>query len=1065
MAQGTGLPLPKERTELAQAPSINADAVSSAGAWREIASAGERLSATAASVGNAAIGVLDRAAYMQEAGAIADFENEWRQKNIEARDEFAKDPEGFRVWAEASIDGVRQSAPTRIARHAENYLKRTFDGTYATLLNEKRAQDERLAGQALTFRHKTADEDVMGLAAAGKAGTPEFGAAVAVHQSVLDTAVVTGVMAQEQADYIRDDLASRAQGEVAARTAVQTYREKGFDAAVEHITKNVRENSELSLTQAQRDKVFNRALSQIRLEQSRDKEGREAAVQAANGLIAQIDSNQEIDPGDVKVISDELGRTGAFAVRRRLNAKAIGYDLTAPYRAAGGKPLPQLGAELALLRRELAPALQAGVEAASLRRGVDPNYLTRTAIRESGGDLNARAPTSSAEGPFQFTEQTWLATVKQSGEYAPEMAAKIEQEGGRYVVRDPQERAKILGLRRDPAFSAEMAATFTAGNAAALKAGLGRDASAGELYTAHFLGADGALTMIRADKGAKAADINPAAAAANYNVFYTKDGRAKTVGEVLDNLDKPMAADPARASLDEGVKIATKFYVAQERKSWPEMRAILERGQLTDPAEFEGMHYAARISGDPAWLQEVETFARARGIGLIIKGATEGRSQALLDQMRQRIEAAGGTISDRTLFNTIEKQVERQRTLAREDPIGLWLETDPTAKPPPALDLTNPTTAKAGLAARIDLAWRAAAAKETPLGSPLRPADRASVAAAISYGAPAQASAALDMLASAPDDALLATVGVKEIKDAVVGAARSTDPNRYQSAMSFLDRLNQRAPEEIDRLFGADTAKDLAVWQISRRYVMPGDQAADRTKKALDPQVRDHLKRQFDEGLEIARKFKFDEVVGKFNTSWWTTFGIGSAVGPADAISRATLMGDWQQNVARIYAETGDKDGAIEKATEITRTKWTASPTNGGRLMLNAPEKYYPAVGGSWDWMKAQAEAEIGRTGLGTRFDEADPISPQTRWDWELVADRQTESEAQRGQPPSYLVRITDHTKGGAISVLPQRYRFESSAPSAKAEEAFAQQRARVMASSEPIAAQFMNDRRRLELY
>src|SRR3990172_1480155 len=127
MAQGTGLPLPKPGNDLSQAPSINADAVSSAAAWTKIAAAGAKIADTG-------LNIIARDVHLQQAGAVADFENEWRSKNIAARDQFARDPEGFKNWAQSSIDGAVSSVPPWMAAHAKSYLTRTFDGSYSSVL-------------------------------------------------------------------------------------------------------------------------------------------------------------------------------------------------------------------------------------------------------------------------------------------------------------------------------------------------------------------------------------------------------------------------------------------------------------------------------------------------------------------------------------------------------------------------------------------------------------------------------------------------------------------------------------------------------------------------------------------------------------------------------------------------------------------------------------------------------------------------------------------------------------------------------------------------------------------
>jgi hypothetical protein len=113
--------------------------------------------------------------------------------------------------------------------------------------------------------------------------------------------------------------------------------------------------------------------------------------------------------------------------------------------------------------------------------------------------------------------------------------------------------------------------------------------------------------------------------------------------------------------------------------------------------------------------------------------------------------------------------------------------------------------------------------------------------------------------------------------------------------------------------------------------------------------------------------------------------------------------------------------------------------------MRNAPEKYYPQIGGTWDWMTKQAEDEIGAR-LGTpRFHEGP--NPSTNWDYTIVADRQTQTEAQAGQRPSYPVMVTDRTSGRSSILEDGRFRFRwDPGPDALAAELnFEAERARVL--------------------
>jgi len=186
--------------------------------------------------------------------------------------------------------------------------------------------------------------------------------------------------------------------------------------------------------------------------------------------------------------------------------------------------------------------VEAAIRRASSATGVDADFLVRTARRESAMNPNARAPTSSASGLFQFIEQTWLGTVKAHGaKHGYGQYADLIYRGsdGRWRV-EGSARNVVLDLRFDAQAASTMAGELTASNAAYLRGRTGREPGAGDLYAAHFLGPAGAAQLMEAmDRrpGSSAAAIFPEAASANRSIFY-RDGRPATVAEVHANLQR-----------------------------------------------------------------------------------------------------------------------------------------------------------------------------------------------------------------------------------------------------------------------------------------------------------------------------------------------------------------------------------------------------------------------------------------------------------------------------------------------------------------------------------------------
>lgn len=184
---------------------------------------------------------------------------------------------------------------------------------------------------------------------------------------------------------------------------------------------------------------------------------------------------------------------------------------------------------------------------AAARSGVDFGYLYSQAQLESSLDPEAKAPTSSAAGLFQFTRQTWLATLKEHGRehgFAWAADAISRSADGRYTIADPTLRSSILDLRYDAGAASAMAAEFARDNQSFLQSQLGRALEPVDLYLAHFLGPAGAAEFLAAhdtDPEGIAAASFPAAATANRSIFYDAAGRARSFSEIRTRFADRMA--------------------------------------------------------------------------------------------------------------------------------------------------------------------------------------------------------------------------------------------------------------------------------------------------------------------------------------------------------------------------------------------------------------------------------------------------------------------------------------------------------------------------------------------
>ncbi|WP_150117551.1 transglycosylase SLT domain-containing protein [Microvirga vignae] len=176
--------------------------------------------------------------------------------------------------------------------------------------------------------------------------------------------------------------------------------------------------------------------------------------------------------------------------------------------------------------------------------GVDPVYMMTLADVESSLSPEAKAPTSSAEGLFQFIDRTWLEIVAMhAADYGFTAAAEaIRMVNGEPTVSD-KDREWIMNLRTDPYFSALMAGELIKDVERALIAQGERELAEAELYLAHFLGAKSAvrfLEVLDQDPNMRASKLFPKAAKANTGLFMEGKGRKRrsvTVAELYNKID------------------------------------------------------------------------------------------------------------------------------------------------------------------------------------------------------------------------------------------------------------------------------------------------------------------------------------------------------------------------------------------------------------------------------------------------------------------------------------------------------------------------------------------------
>jgi hypothetical protein len=153
-------------------------------------------------------------------------------------------------------------------------------------------------------------------------------------------------------------------------------------------------------------------------------------------------------------------------------------------------------------------------------------FLDRLMRAESGGKLTARSATSTALGPFQFIDATFLIVVRRH--FAAETANMTP--------------SQILALRTDLAFSRRAAEAFTQDNASLL-VGAGIPATFQNLRLAYLLGPGGAIKVLQTDPAMPLPTLLPANVI-RANAFM----RPLTVSGLIARAARDVAVKPTSAA-------------------------------------------------------------------------------------------------------------------------------------------------------------------------------------------------------------------------------------------------------------------------------------------------------------------------------------------------------------------------------------------------------------------------------------------------------------------------------------------------------------------------------------
>lgn len=567
----------------------------------------------------------------------------------------------------------------------------------------------------------------------------------------------------------------------------------------------------------------------------------------------------------------------------------------------------------------------------NLTGGAGNIYYDKLRKQENASGSDTASPgTSSALGRYQFTKGTWDGVRRAH----PDLALTAD---GR--TNGDQQELAIRALTKD--------------NAAILEKN-GLPASEANLYMMHFMGAGGGPKILKADPEANAAALFPDAASANRTIFFTKDGAARSVAEVIALQTKGFSGQGGPPP---------DYYQYIE----PEQRAA-----LANAAEGEVKSRQNQIEADVHADLVAQANARKDDFSLQIEmGKLVNEKQILDDPLIDNGEKA-------TLLGRFKSQQESSLAASElRDALSAGI----------YIDGSDPKIKKG-----MDKIFKDSGGSQSLMNG-----DNKTFAVALDGW---QKSAVL------ADDA----------KKTLQTMIRSPDDKVMVRGLAYLDEIQRRNPAAFDAAFPEQVSKTVQRYNDMNGFTPP-NLIGSELRKRNDPEWIKSREPLLKAGqAEAAKSFDAATVVSMFDDR--SSVNFFSSAPTAVAGDASMMATDFQRVYAEAYAEIGDAGQAKINALENLKKVWSPSELNGGAIMKHPPERYYGPSGIDGASMEKQLKADLKELGYVTVSEKkVNPkqqvgIRVETPRSYSLRAIPLTEAQISSGQLPQYAVIVVDPETG-----------------------------------------------------
>lgn len=229
----------------------------------------------------------------------------------------------------------------------------------------------------------------------------------------------------------------------------------------------------------------------------------------------------------------------------------------------------------------------------------------------------------------------------------------------------------------------------------------------------------------------------------------------------------------------------------------------------------------------------------------------------------------------------------------------------------------------------------------------------------------------------------------------IVGALYGKDLNTGQAALQVASNImasNANAFAASPR--GSDIATQVGKYEHYKGLGLTSEDATRRVMAENDPAYKPPVKVTDVELKNFTTSITADTIRKEFNDAW---FGAAPTISTGQ---QAAVVADFREVASKFYEETGDKKLAQSLAKkQLDRVYGVTSAFGQKTLMKYPPERAYPPVGDSHDYIGLQAAAAI-KEATGKDIDPAKVTL--------LPIPRTTAAAFEAGKPVPYLLSYTD---------------------------------------------------------